>query len=143
MWCYLKKADLRVFGFFMIGYPGETSADIKMSIDFACRNAFDAVVFTCFQPIVGTPVYEKLLVSGEIVEPPEGTDFLQVSYAPVGLSIAQLKVWRFWALFRFYTSSFQRFKIGLSNWSLGRILTFIRKTTLGSTRPPARRKSLA
>jgi radical SAM superfamily enzyme YgiQ (UPF0313 family) len=123
----IKQAGLRVFGFFMIGYPNETAADIKMTIDFACRNDFDLVVFTCFQPLVGTPVYEKLLKAGEIDKPPEGLDYYEISYAPKGLTVTQMKFWRFWGLTRFYTSSPKRLKEALSAYSVRRVLTFVRK----------------
>ena len=123
----IRNAGLKVFGFFMIGYPGETVADIKMTINFACQNDFDSVVFTCFQPLIGTPICEKLLAAGELDKPPEGADYYQVSYAPKGLTIGQMKFWRFWGLFRFYTSSFKRFLNALSNYSFRRILIFLKK----------------
>jgi len=123
----IKKADLKVFGFFMIGYPGETVSDIKRTIDFACRNDFDMVVFTCFQPLVGTPVYDKLLATGEIDKPPEGADYYAISYAPRSLTVTQLKTWRFWGLLRFYTSSLARLRFALSNYSVRSVFAFLRK----------------
>ncbi len=123
----IKAASLNVFGFFMIGYPGETVSDIKKTIDFACQNDFDAVVFTCFKPLAGTPVYKKLVASGEISELSGNDDYYEISYAPEGISIAQMKFWRFWGLFRFYTRSWKRLKTALSNYSLRQVLTFVRK----------------
>ena len=123
----IKNAGLKVFGFFIIGYPDETRMDIKETINFACQNDFDSVVFTCFQPLVGTPVYEKLLAKNELERPLEGINYFKVSYAPKGLTISQIKLLRFWALFRFYTSSFKRFANILSNFSFKRILIYIYK----------------
>ncbi len=123
----IKRAGLKTFGFFMIGYPSERVADIRMTIDFACRNDFDFVVFTCFQPLVGTPVYEKLFKAGEMDKPPEGLDYYEISYAPKGMTVRQMKFWRFWGLVRFYTSSPNRLRDALSNYSPRRVLTFVRK----------------
>jgi len=123
----IKAAGLRVFGFFMIGYPGETRADIRKTIHFACRNDFDLAVFTCFQPLAGTPAYEKLLRDGEIAGPPEGLDYFEVSYAPKGFTIAQLKLWRFWALLSFYLSSPGRLIRAVTNYSPARAFHFLRK----------------
>jgi radical SAM superfamily enzyme YgiQ (UPF0313 family) len=124
----IKDNGLKVFGFFMIGYPGETVEDIKKTIDFACKNNFDSVVFTSFRPLAGTPVYEKLLNKREIEKLPEGSDYYKITYAPVGLTINQLKYLRFWGLLRFYTSSFSRFKNVISYRSLARKLAFLKKS---------------
>jgi len=124
----IKGHGLKVFGFFMIGYPGETASDIRATIDFACRNRFDLAVFTCFQPIVGTPVYERLVDLGEIKKSAEGLDYYDVSYAPAGMSTRQLRLWRTWALMRFYAFSPHRLKTVLANYDLRRIATFAKKT---------------
>lgn len=123
----IKDAGIKLFGFFMIGYPGETVRDIKDTIRFACENDFDFSVFTCFQPIYGTPAYAELISSGELNRTPEGFDYYKVSYTPNGISFNEIKFWRFWGLFRFYTSSFRRFRNVLSGYSLKRIFIFIFK----------------
>jgi len=123
----IKSVGLKVFGFFIIGYPGETVEDIRMTFDFACRNPFDWAAFTCFQPLAGTPICERLVAEGEIPRAPEGVDCYQVTYAPKGLTVRQLKRLRFWGYLRFYTSSFVRFRSALSSYSWRRILVFLRK----------------
>jgi anaerobic magnesium-protoporphyrin IX monomethyl ester cyclase len=123
----IKEAGLKVFGFFIIGYPGETLDDINKTIDFACKNSFDSVVFTCFQPLVGTTIYDKLIADGEIEMSPEGHDYYKISYVPTGLTVRQMKFIRFWGLFKFYTSSFDRFFDALSSHNLKRVLVFVIK----------------
>jgi radical SAM superfamily enzyme YgiQ (UPF0313 family) len=123
----IQRAGLRVLGFFIIGYPGETAADIRRTLAYARRMPFDAVTFTCFQPLPGTPVTEELLASGELGNVAEGTDYYQVSYAPKGLTPRQLRRWRLWGLLRFYTSSFPRLWLALRSYSLRRILMFLGK----------------
>jgi radical SAM superfamily enzyme YgiQ (UPF0313 family) len=123
----IKSYGFKIFGFFMIGYPGETVDDIKKTIDFAWRNEFDSVVFTCFTPLSGTPIYEKLLSIGEINDSYQYSDYYNVTYASKGLTIGQLKFWRIRGLYKFHTSSFQRFWYAFSNYSFRRIILFIRK----------------
>ena len=123
----IRWAGLKTFGFFIIGYPDETVADIRQTIAFACRNPFDAVVFTCFQPLAGTPVAAKLIASGEIEGVPEGVDYYEVTYAPRGLTVRQMKRWRLWGLARFYTSSWRRLRTAFANYSLKRIAAFVLK----------------
>lgn len=106
----IKKFGIKVFGFFMIGYPGETTEDIKQTINFARRYDFDAVAFAYFKPLPGTPVFEKLYSSGQIGPDSSAEDYFTITYTPDALTVRQLKFWRFWGLFRFYTSSFKRFK---------------------------------
>jgi radical SAM superfamily enzyme YgiQ (UPF0313 family) len=123
----IKAAGLKVFGFFIIGYPGESADDVRMTIDFACQSPFDSVMFTCFQPLPGTPIAEKLLASGEIDKLPEGADYYQVTYAPKGMTIGQLKRLRLLGLLRFYTSSLKRLRTALFTYSLKRVVMFLGK----------------
>ena len=123
----IKDVGLKVFGFFIIGYPGETIEDIKKTIDFARENDFDAIVLTCFHPLQGTPIFEKLLINGEVKNLKETSDYYEITYAPKDLTIRQLKFWRVWGLIKFYTSSFNRLKIVLSHHSLRGKMFFIKK----------------
>lgn len=123
----INDAGLKVFGFFIIGYPGETINDIRKTINFACQNDFDAVVFTCFHPLPGTPVFEKLSANLEIRDLQEGSDYYEITYAPKDLTIQQLKFLRFWGLAKFYTSSFSRFKTVISYHSLKKKILLLKK----------------
>lgn len=127
----LQKYGFKSFGFFIIGYPGETPEDIAQTIRFACESALDMAVFTCFQPLAGTPVAKRLVESGEIDAAPVGVDYYKVTYAPKGMNTAQLKRLRFWGHLRFYTSSWSRFATALRAYSPSRILTFVRKLARG------------
>lgn len=123
----IKKAGLRVFGFFMLGYPGETPDDFRQTISFAVHTPFDWATFTCFQPLAGTPVAEDLLAAGEIEQLPQGADYYRVVYAPEGLTVRRMRLWRLWAFFRFYTSSWRRAVGALRAFSLRRLLLFVLK----------------
>ncbi len=128
----IKNAGMKVFGFFIIGYPGETEKDINKSFDFARNNGFDYVVYTCFHPLAGTPATDKLEAAGEWIETGAGGDYYDVAYAPDGLTKRKLRMLRLWGLFRFYTSSFSRMYNAATSHSLKRKLLFIKKLLIPS-----------
>jgi len=121
----IKKTGLQVFGFFMLGYPGEAADDFRKTIAFAVRSPFDWVTFTCFQPLAGTPVADDLLACGEISSLPEGTDYYEVVYAPQGQTVRRMRLWRLWAFLRFYTSSWRRLWCAVKTFSLRRVVLFV------------------
>jgi radical SAM superfamily enzyme YgiQ (UPF0313 family) len=57
----LKRYDIGVFAFFILGFPDETRADMRDSFRFARSVAFRKVCFTICFPIPGTKVYAYLL----------------------------------------------------------------------------------
>ena len=54
----VKKAGIQTVGFFMIGFPTETKAEIKETIDFACSLDLDRAVFGKATPLPGTALYD-------------------------------------------------------------------------------------
>lgn len=72
----IKTAGLRLRGFFIIGYPGETRADLDETLALMKSGGFDYAELLFFQPIPGTPAFEKLVKAGEINE-----DFLPSSFS--------------------------------------------------------------
>jgi radical SAM superfamily enzyme YgiQ (UPF0313 family) len=72
----IKAAGLRLRGFFIIGYPGETRADLAETLALMKRGGFDYIELLFFQPIPGTAAFEKLMAAGEI-----GEDFLPSSFS--------------------------------------------------------------
>ncbi len=67
----IKKAKLKVHGFFMVGCPGETKEDLKETELLIKRCKFNGLSITNFQPMPGTLIYDELIKRGEIV-----SDFL-------------------------------------------------------------------
>jgi radical SAM superfamily enzyme YgiQ (UPF0313 family) len=49
-----------VYGFFIIGLPGETEKSFKNTIDFARRCDFDIANFTMALPFVGTELHRMV-----------------------------------------------------------------------------------
>ena len=62
----IKQAGLKVHGFFIIGYPGDTIDDIKLTGKFIRKNRFNMVFINNFQPLPGTPIYDELVRDNEI-----------------------------------------------------------------------------
>lgn len=59
-----SKLGIRTAAYFMIGLPGETIKDVKLSIDYACELAkvgLDEVLFGSFVPLPGSELFEKLI----------------------------------------------------------------------------------
>jgi radical SAM superfamily enzyme YgiQ (UPF0313 family) len=61
-----KRAGIETGTFIMIGYPGETEADIDATIEHLKRADPDQFTITVAYPIKGTPYYEE--VSDDIVD---------------------------------------------------------------------------
>ncbi len=55
------EADLEPCGFFIIGFPGETTADIKATIKFAKRLKLKRAHFSNFLPLPGTEATRQLI----------------------------------------------------------------------------------
>ena len=62
----IRKAKLKVHGFFIVGYPGETAQDLRLTQNFLRRCRFNMVFINNFQPLPGTPIYDELVASGQI-----------------------------------------------------------------------------
>ena len=72
----IRAAGLRLRGFFIIGYPGETRADLAETLALIKCGGFDYTELLFFQPIPGTAAFQKLVAEGEI-----GEDFLPSSFS--------------------------------------------------------------
>ncbi len=64
----MRRAGLRVQAFFMLGFPGETRADLRETTKLIRKGRFDFIHFNCFQPFRGTPVHSALVRQGAIAE---------------------------------------------------------------------------
>lgn len=87
----IKETGIFVTGCFIVGYPGETRDDIRMTSEFIGRCDFDMISINKFQPLPGTPIFEELVNRGEI-----DSDFMPVDtigpsvYSPEGMTCAEL-----------------------------------------------------
>lgn len=62
----IRRAGLKVQAFFIIGYPGETPADLAETTRLIRKCKFNFVFLANFHPLPGTPVYDSLVAQGLI-----------------------------------------------------------------------------
>ena len=117
----VKAAGLKLFAFFMIGYPGETVEDIRKTIRFACSLPFDQITFSPFNPLPGTPIYDRLLAEGEIDGSYSSGNYFKITYAPSGMSVNKLKAMLRMALVRSILFSWRRLMFLIRSYDLKRI----------------------
>ena len=55
----MKELKLRSYGLFMLGFPGETEAEARATIDLAKKLDFDVVSFGRVTPYPGSALYER------------------------------------------------------------------------------------
>ena len=55
----IKSAGLKVYGFFIVGYPGETIEDLKETEELMLNGGFTYLSISRFQPLPGTPIYDE------------------------------------------------------------------------------------
>ena len=74
---YAKKIGLIVKGYFVIGLPGETKAQMRKTIDFAKQLKFDAAGIFIATPLPGTELYKICRENGYLSE---NFDFKRINY---------------------------------------------------------------
>ncbi len=102
----IKKCGLEASGFFIIGYPTETRADIMATINFSLELPLKRANFSLFKPFPGTEITNTLLANGEL-KPMSQTDWAKyiladAVYAPPGFTTGEMKKLRKQAVLRFY-----------------------------------------
>ena len=92
-----RHSRIKILGFFMIGYDGESRMDVEKTIDFARRLPLDMASFFFFTPLPGTPVYYRLKSENRI-DPMDPAQFL---YTKISISSNELsEAWLHWAKFK-------------------------------------------
>lgn len=80
------NTHIRVTGFFVLGFPGETIGDIENTIEFAMSLPIERANFFNFTPFPGSRVYEKLKLSGELKDVDLSSLYIhEIVYAPEGV----------------------------------------------------------
>jgi len=98
-----NSSSLKITGFFMIGYPGETREEIKQTINYSLQLDIDKVNFGAFMPLPGTESYQLLKKEGYLSD----LDYSRITEyrTPISfgdISPPQLRRLLQWAFFRFY-----------------------------------------
>ena len=99
----IKKKNIDLAAFFILGFPDETVEDMRETIDFALELPLLRANFFTFLPLPMTPVTLKLVQSGEIgAMDVEGLIFQKVPYAPKGVTRERLRGLQREAFLRFF-----------------------------------------
>jgi len=62
----LARRHVRVFGFFMIGIPGEEEEDVRQTFDLARSIELDRWSWSIYSPLPGSKLYDDLVADGKI-----------------------------------------------------------------------------
>ncbi len=101
------KAGIGVRGFFMLGLPGETEANMKDTIRFAKSLDLTSAVFHITTPFPGTELFKIATASGELRSDASYDEYMlgfseDVPYVPHGLTAQRVKDMRNTAYREFY-----------------------------------------
>jgi len=99
----MQKHGWQTYGLFILGYPGDTRAEMWSNLKLAIDLRLDGAQFNPFIPLPGTPAVDQLQASGEL---PADFDFGQMSqdcvlYAPPGMTKKDIIRFKQWAAVRF------------------------------------------
>jgi radical SAM superfamily enzyme YgiQ (UPF0313 family) len=111
---WVNDAGIEAWGFFMIGFPTETRAEIVQTIDFALSLPLDRVQFTKTTPLPGTEIYDYwkrhyARQDGEI----NWTEFNYYAFNAEwsDVSIAEIQRLQRWGHMRFYLQPRNLFRV--------------------------------
>ena len=97
----IKRCGIKVQGFFIIGFPGETMEDLKKTEKLASSLPLYRLFFSIFTPYPGTEIYEELkekkLLPDSVIY-----DYNSVSVPLSDIPISKLKRIQRMAILRFY-----------------------------------------
>jgi anaerobic magnesium-protoporphyrin IX monomethyl ester cyclase len=106
------KMGIIVHGFFMMGFPGETEEQIKMTIDFAQKSSLNTAGFYAVTAYPGTELYEMAKKIG--VPLPDDFDTYHYHNSTLNLtsiSLQRLRSLRKKAYWEFYFNPVRAYKI--------------------------------
>lgn len=123
-----KKLGFLVYGFFIIGLPGETEEGFRKTMDFAKEMDFDIANFCIAVPFAGTDLFRLVEKNGKFLVDTTGnisTGFYggEVFYEYGDLKKEDVKR-RFIASYKEYYSFWRKVKILLNIRSLAELLWF-------------------
>ena len=79
----LKKAGVPFSAYFMAGFPGETDADVRQTIDFAKKIEADYYSLSVLAPYYGTELYKQLIANGYALDKQPWEYFFHQSPKPM------------------------------------------------------------
>ena len=76
----LRDANIEVVGFFMIGFPNESRAEIQETVDFALSLPITGGSFSILIPMPGTKIYHEVFTDGRRLSIEEISSMTFASY---------------------------------------------------------------
>ncbi|MBI1920994.1 MAG: B12-binding domain-containing radical SAM protein [Geobacter sp.] len=102
----LAKKHVKVFGFFMIGIPGEDETDVQQTFELAKALDLDRWTWSIYSPLPGSSLYEELIAEGKIE--PYRLDYHQVHFTEAYAGICDIPPLRLKELYREINEYFYR-----------------------------------
>lgn len=92
-------ARKRVFtrGFFMVGFPTETTSEMRATLRYALRSRLHMALFFTVNPFAGTALHQGLLDEGRILESANHVDY---EYFGAPFNASEVPDWLFRTLYR-------------------------------------------
>ena len=84
----LAKKHVKVFGFFMIGIPGETEDDILETFNLAKKLELDRWTWSIYSPLPGSDLFKELVHSGKIS--PKQSDYANIHFTKAFRGISEV-----------------------------------------------------
>ena len=99
----VRAAGMEVAGFFILGYPGETRAEMEQTIRFSRQLDLTRANFFTYLPLPGTESHRQIEAQGEL----DKVDwrrfyFMNAAYVPEGTTRKELKSLQRKAFLLFY-----------------------------------------
>jgi len=106
----LAKQYVKVFGFFMIGIPGEEEADVRQTFELAKSLDLDRWTWSIYSPLPGSALYDELVKEGNIES--YRLDYHQVHFTQAYAGICNIAPERLKELYREINEYFNRHDFG-------------------------------
>jgi len=102
----LAKRHVKVFGFFMIGIPGEEETDVRQTFELAKSLELDRWSWSIYSPLPGSALYEELVDRGKIE--PYRLEYHHVHFTEAYPGICDIHPVRLKELYREFNEYFYR-----------------------------------
>jgi len=101
----IQSHGITVNGCFILGLDEHTPRIFQDVLDFAMETSLYEVQFTVLTPFPGTPLYDRLLREGRLLEPErwELCTLFDVNFQPARMSVRQLRDGLYWLGERLYS----------------------------------------
>ncbi len=103
----IQAHGITVNGCFILGLDGHTPAVFEQVLEFACAVPLYDVQITVLTAFPGTPLYDRLLAEGRILQPARWDlcTLFDVNHRPLGLTPQQLKEGMYWLTEQLYNNA--------------------------------------